>query len=82
MLGSGALEALKLALPLSKTIPLIGSTIEGSLQAVLCIIEVKDVRPPHFPTGCSDPQLGRQDEEAAMPAFGRPCRNDHSRHHH
>ncbi len=43
LLGSGALEALRLAIPLSKTIPLVGSTIEGSLEAVLSIIEIKDV---------------------------------------
>jgi hypothetical protein len=50
MLGSGALEALQLAVPLAKTIPLVGSTVEASLQAVLYIIQVKDVR---FPP-CSD----------------------------
>jgi hypothetical protein len=50
LLGSGAVEALQLAIPLAKTIPLVGSTIEGSLAAVLYIIEAKDVRL----TPCSD----------------------------
>jgi len=50
LLGSGAVEALQLAIPLAKTIPLVGSTIEGSLQAVFLIIKAKDVRLPP----CSD----------------------------
>ncbi|KAG6816437.1 hypothetical protein H0H87_006099, partial [Tephrocybe sp. NHM501043] len=41
-LGSGAVETLRLAVPLAKAIPLIGGTVEGSLQAVLYIITVKD----------------------------------------
>jgi hypothetical protein len=82
MLGSGALEALQLAIPLAKTIPLVGGTVEGSLQVVLYIIQVKDVRLHDVPKECSDPSLGRQDEEGAMPTPGRPCRNDHSCHHH
>jgi hypothetical protein len=35
ILDPGAVDALKLAVPLAKTIPLVGSTVEGSLQAVL-----------------------------------------------
>jgi hypothetical protein len=50
LLGSGAVEALQLAIPLAKTIPLVGSTIERSLEAVLYIIKAKDVRL----TPCSD----------------------------
>jgi len=45
LLGSGAVEALQLAVPLAKAIPLVGSTVEGCLLAVLYIIRVKDVRP-------------------------------------
>jgi len=41
---AGAVDALRLAIPLAKTIPLIGSTIEGSLLAVLHIIRIKEVR--------------------------------------
>lgn len=44
LLGSGAVEALRLAIPLAKSIPLLGSTVEGSLEIVLLIIEAKDVR--------------------------------------
>jgi len=44
LLGSGALEALQLSIPLAKAIPFIGGSIEGSLQAVLFIIQAKDVR--------------------------------------
>jgi len=50
LLGSGAVEALQLAIPLAKMVPLVGSTIEGSLQVVLLIIQAKDVRLPP----CSD----------------------------
>ncbi|KAJ7039994.1 WD40-repeat-containing domain protein [Mycena alexandri] len=42
LLGSGAVQALRLAIPLAKTIPLIGTTIEGSLEAVLHIVEAVD----------------------------------------
>ena len=44
--GSGAAEALRLALPLAKTIPLVGGTVGASLEDVLHIIQVKDVRLP------------------------------------
>ena len=56
LLGSGALEALRLAIPLSKAIPLVGSTIEGSLEAVLSIIEIKDVHylSPYFDCTATD----------------------------
>ncbi|KAG6819744.1 hypothetical protein H0H93_009091 [Arthromyces matolae] len=43
ILASGAIEALQLAVPLSKAIPVVGSTVEGSLQAVLYILQVKDI---------------------------------------
>ncbi|KIK25717.1 hypothetical protein PISMIDRAFT_334294 [Pisolithus microcarpus 441] len=42
MLQSVAVDALQLAIPLAKTIPLVGGTVEGALQAVLFIIQVKD----------------------------------------
>jgi hypothetical protein len=48
--GSGALETLKLAVPLAKTIPVFGGTLEGCITAALYIIQVKDVRLPP----CSD----------------------------
>jgi len=82
MLGDGAVEAMNLAVPLVKAIPLVGSTVEGCLQAVLYIISVKEVRRPHVLTERSDPCPGGQDEEGGMPPFGRPCHNDHSCHHH
>ncbi|KAF7306289.1 hypothetical protein MIND_00419900 [Mycena indigotica] len=37
-----ALDVLKIAVPVSKAIPLVGNTLEGALEAVLYIIEVKD----------------------------------------
>jgi hypothetical protein len=42
-LGSVALDALKLAVPVSKAIPVVGNILEGSLEVALHIIEVKDV---------------------------------------
>ena len=39
------------AIPLAKTIPLVGGTVEGSLQVVLYIIQVKDVRLPSCSEG-------------------------------
>ena len=44
LLGSGLVEALQLSIPLGKAIPFVGNSIEGSLQAVLFIIQAKDVR--------------------------------------
>jgi hypothetical protein len=46
LVESGAVEALHLALPLVKTIPLLGGTVGASLEVVLYIIQVKDVRLP------------------------------------
>lgn len=43
-MGSVVVDALNLAIPLAKAIPLLGSSVEGSLQAVLYIITIKDVR--------------------------------------
>ena len=50
ILESGAVEVLRLAAPLAKAIPLLGSTVEGSIMAVLHILRVKDVHPPPYST--------------------------------
>ncbi|KAJ7211905.1 hypothetical protein B0H12DRAFT_1242495 [Mycena haematopus] len=42
LLGLGAVEALQLAIPVSKTIPLVGNTVEGALTTALYIIQAKD----------------------------------------
>jgi hypothetical protein len=71
MLGSVAVDALNLAVPLAKAIPLLGSTVEGSLQAVLFIINIKDVGSflaPSLQSNFWDE--GRQDEEGEMSALG------------
>jgi len=71
MLGSVAVDALNLAVPLAKAIPLLGSTVEGSLQAVLFIINIKDVDSflaPSLQSNFWDE--GRQDEEGEMSALG------------
>jgi hypothetical protein len=72
MLGSVAVDAIKLSVPLAKTIPLLGPTIEGCLVALLYILEVKDVR---FPISSWSLQFdvrgeGRQDEEGEMSTLG------------
>ncbi|KAJ7511516.1 WD40-repeat-containing domain protein [Mycena galericulata] len=42
LVGNGAVEALQLAIPLAKMIPLVGNTVEGSLTAALYIVQAKD----------------------------------------
>ncbi|KAJ7767234.1 WD40-repeat-containing domain protein [Mycena metata] len=42
MVGFGALEVLQLAIPVAKMIPLVGNTVEGSLEAALFIVQAKD----------------------------------------
>ncbi|KAJ7722687.1 WD40-repeat-containing domain protein [Mycena metata] len=42
MVGFGALEVLQLVIPVAKTIPLVGNTVEGSLEAALFILQAKD----------------------------------------
>ena len=76
-------DALKLAVPLAKTIPLLGPTIEGCLGAVLYILEVKDVR---FSISCSSLQFdvqgeGRQDEEGEMSTLGRSRCGNYGRYY-
>ena len=44
LVESGVVEALNLALPLVKTIPLVGGTVGASIEVVLHIIQVTDVR--------------------------------------
>jgi len=42
MLAAVAVDALKIAIPLAKAIPLVGNIVEGSLEAALYIVEIKD----------------------------------------
>ena len=46
LVESGVVEALNLALPLVKVIPLVGGNVGACLEVVLHIIQVKDVRLP------------------------------------
>ncbi|KAI6097036.1 hypothetical protein F5141DRAFT_480773 [Pisolithus sp. B1] len=44
MLQSVAVDALQLAIPLAAAIPLLGSNVKGILEAVLFIVQVKDMK--------------------------------------
>lgn len=72
MLAAVAVDALKLAIPLAKAIPLVGNVVEGSLAAALYIVEVRNVRPSVLLSRLQSnlESTGRQDEEGEMQAFG------------
>lgn len=71
MLAAVAVDVLKLAIPLTKAIPLVGNILEGSLEAVLYIVEVKNVRPSVLLSRLqSNRSTGCQDEEGKMQASG------------
>ena len=84
MMGSMTVDALNLALPLAKAIPLLGPTIEGSIGAVLYILAVKDVSFSIFRLSLQFDVRGsgRQDEEREVSTLGRSRCDDYGRYYY